>query len=194
MQLEINKNNINHSSDEKQKRIVNKIIEYNMNRIVILMLAIMSASVVLGQTKQQKVAVYVTGGEEEGLSEFVGAYLVDAITHNSGYSAVERTEDFLKTLDKEHGYQRTGNVDDAQIAKLGKQFGTKLVCVVKIGKVADRQFVQARLIDVESATVRNSTKPFTFSLDNLESVCVSVATQLLTENKDSRTIQSLFGE
>jgi hypothetical protein len=151
----------------------------------------MSAGAVWGQ---QKVAVYVTGGEEEGLSEFIGAYMVDAITHNSGYTAIERTAEFLKALNSEHEYQRTGTVDDEEIAKLGKQFGIKLICIVKIGKVSDRQFVQARLLEVETAAVRNSTKPFTFSLDDVEDVCVSVANQLLTENRESRTIQSVFGK
>jgi hypothetical protein len=159
---------------------------------MILALALISVSVVWGQSARQKVAVYVTGGEEEGLDEYIGAYLVDAITHNSGYTAVERTADFLKALNKEHDYQRSGMVDDEQIARLGKQFGTKLVCVVKIGKVADKSFVQARLLEVETATVKNSTKPFTFTIDDVADVCVSVATQLLTENKDSRTIQSVF--
>jgi hypothetical protein len=163
-----------------------------MKKLIILSLAIMSASVVFGQSAQQKVAVYVAGGEEEGLNEFIGAYIVDAITHNSAYTAVERTAEFLKGLNSEHDYQRSGMVDDQHIARLGKQFGTKLVCVVKIGKLAEKYFVQARLLDVESATVKNSTKPFTFTLENVESVCVSVATQLLTENKDSRTIQSVF--
>ncbi|MDR3351129.1 MAG: hypothetical protein LBN98_05770 [Prevotellaceae bacterium] len=166
-----------------------------MKKILFILLAIMSTGVVCGQ---QKVAIYVTGGEEEGLSEFVGAYLVDAITHNSGYTAIERTAEFLKALNSEHEYQRSGMTDDEQIAKLGKQFGTKLVCVVKcvvkIGKVFDKQFVQARLLEVETAMVRNSTKPFTFSLDTLEDVCVSVANQLLAENSDSRTIQSVFGQ
>ncbi|MDR3328317.1 MAG: hypothetical protein LBT04_09470 [Prevotellaceae bacterium] len=170
-----------------------------MRKTVILILAFctISAGVAFGQSKkqqQQKVAVYVTGGEEEGLGEFVGAYLVDAITHNSGYSAVERTAEFLKAMNKEHEHQRSGNVDDEQIAKLGKQFGTKLVCVVKIGKIADKQFVQARLLDVETAAVRNSTKPFTFTLDDLEDVCVSVATQLLIQTKSTRTIQGVFGQ
>jgi hypothetical protein len=171
-----------------------------MKKLLILQLALcaLSLNVAFGQsTKGQnakKVAVYVTGGEEDGLGEFVGAYLVDAITHNSGYSAVERTADFLKAIDREHEHQRSGNVDDEQIAKLGKQFGTKLVCVVKIGKVSGKQFVQARLVDVEAATVKNSTKPFTFSLDDLEEVCVSLATQLLTESKDNRTIQGVFGK
>ena len=161
------------------------------------MLAILCASTAFGQksqTQPKKVAVYVSGGEEEGFGEFVGAYLVDAITYNDGYTAVERTAEFLKALNKEHEYQRSGMVDDEQIAKLGKQFGTKLVCMVKIGNVNDKSFVQARLLEVETATVRNSTKPFLFTLDDLEEVCVSVATQLLTENKDSRTIQSAFGQ
>jgi hypothetical protein len=171
-----------------------------MKKLLILPFALcaISLNVAFGQGAKgqntKKVAVYVTGGEEDGLGEFVGAYLVDAITHNSGYTAVERTADFLKALTSEHEHQRSGSVDDEQLAKLGKQLGTKLVCVVKIGKVSGKNFVQARLLDVEAATVKNSTKPFTFSLDDLEEVCVSVATQLLAENKDGRTIQSVFGK
>jgi hypothetical protein len=167
-----------------------------MKRVVILIVALCAFGVLasLGQNKTaqpKKVAVYVIGGDSIG--EFVGAYLVDAITHNSGYTAVERTAEFLSALNREHEYQRTGTVDDEQIAKLGKQFGVKLVCAVKIGKLGDKQFVQARLVDAETATVRNSAKPFSFTLDNLEEVCVSIATQLLAENKTSRTIQSVFG-
>lgn len=142
----------------------------------------------------EKVAIYVTGGEEQGLNEFIGAYLVDAITHNSKYSAVERTVEFLKVIDSEQEFQHSGMVDDEQIAKLGKQFGTKLVCVVKIGKLGDKQFVQARLLDVETATVLNSTKPYIYSLEDLENICNSVAIQLLTKNKDSRSIQGAFGQ
>ncbi|MDL2305483.1 hypothetical protein LJC72_09130 [Bacteroides sp. OttesenSCG-928-D19] len=165
-----------------------------MKKALFFLLIILHANMVLGQTGSQKVAIYTTGGEEDGLNEFVGAYLVDAITHNSKYTAVERTAEFLKALNQEHEYQRSGMIDDEQIAKLGKQFGTKLVCVVKIGKVGDKHFVQARLLEVESATVKNSTKPFTFTLENLEEVCVSLVNQLLTESKGSRTIQSAFGQ
>lgn len=167
-----------------------------MRKTLFLLLAILCAGIAWGQgTKQaQKVAVYVTGGEEEGLNEFVGAYLVDAITHNSAYAAIERTEEFLKAISAEQEYQRTGMVDDEQIAKLGRQFGVKQVCVVKIGKVAGKQFVQARLLDAETAAVLNSTKPFTFALDDPEEACTSVAVQLLTEKKGSRTIQGAFGQ
>ena len=166
-----------------------------MKKVVFFVLVVLCANTAFGQksqTQPKKVAVYITGEEEDGLGEFVAAYLVNAITHNDGYTAVERTAEFLKVLNKEQEYQRTGMVDDEQIAKLGKQFGTKLVCVVKIGNVNDKPFIQARLLEAETATVRNSTKPFLFTLDDLEDVCASVAIQLLTENKNTRSIQSVF--
>jgi stalled ribosome rescue protein Dom34 len=70
-----------------------------MKKLLILLLAIMSTSISYSQTKQ-KVAVYVTGAEE-GINEFMGAYLVDAIVNSSNYLAVERTADFLRELNKE---------------------------------------------------------------------------------------------
>jgi hypothetical protein len=131
-------------------------------------------------SKKQKVAVYVTGAKEEGTNEFVGAYLVDAIVQSSDYIAVERTSDFLKELSKEQGYQQSGAVDDDQISRLGKQFGVQLVCIAKIANMGNKQFVSARLIDVETATVKNSTKPFTFAGSEIETICVNVVTQLFS--------------
>ena len=149
-----------------------------MKRLSILLLAIMCAGGIFGQ--QQKVAVYVTGATEEGVNDFVGAYLVDAIVNSTNYQAVERTADFLKELNKEQGYQRTGNVDDDQISRLGKQFGVQLVCVAKIGKMGDKQFVSARLIDVETATVKSSTKPVIFTMDDVDKSCAAVAISLIS--------------
>ncbi|MDR0940878.1 MAG: hypothetical protein LBM68_01490 [Bacteroidales bacterium] len=167
-----------------------------MKKTLICMLALLCAGIAFGQAKNspQKIVVYVSGGEADGIGDYAGAFLVDAITHNGGYSAVERTADFLQAINKEQEYQRTGMVDDEHIARLGKQFGSKLVCVVKISTVKDKYFIQARLLDAETALVTNSTKPFLFTLEDLENVCNSIATQLLTEQSGSRTIQSAFGQ
>ena len=127
-----------------------------------------------------KVAVYVVGTEGDGINEFIGAYLVDAIVNGSNYLAVERTADFIKELNKEQEYQRTGAVDDNQISLLGQQFGVQLVCVAKVGKVGHKQFVSARLIDVETATVRSSTKPVLFTMDDLDKSCAAVAVSLVS--------------
>jgi len=149
-----------------------------MKKVIIFLLVLICASSVLGQ--QQKVAIYVTGSIEEGVNDFVGAYLVDAIVKSSNYLAVERTADFLKELNKEQGYQRTGAVDDDQISKLGKQFGVQLVCVAKIVQMGGGQFVSARLIDVETATVKSSTKPVTFTIEDIDKSCAAIAISLIS--------------
>lgn len=123
-----------------------------MRKVSIFLLAVMCAGVVFGQSKQ-KVAVYVTGDADAGHKKVIGAKMVTAITKDDGYAAVERTADFLNELDKEHIYQRTGAVDDEQIAKLGKQFGVNFVCVADVSKVFESVFISARLINVETALI-----------------------------------------
>ena len=148
-----------------------------MKKTVFLLLALISVSVVFGQGEKKKVAVYVTG-TEEGISEFLGAYLVNSIVSSSDYVAVERTSDFMRELNKEQEYQRTGAVNDDQISQLGRQFGVQLVCVAKIGRVGTQQFVSARLIDVETATVTKSTKPIIFSINDIDKSCTLVTADL----------------
>jgi hypothetical protein len=128
--------------------------------------------------KPLKVAVYVTSEDTIKFGGFAGDYLVDAIVRSGKYTAVERTYDFLKELDSEHEYQRTGSVDDEQISKLGKQFGVSLVCVVKLGSMDKAYYLSARVIDVETATVVKSAKPLTFIVDNLSDACEEITKQL----------------
>ncbi|KAA6303490.1 MAG: hypothetical protein EZS26_000041 [Candidatus Ordinivivax streblomastigis] len=160
-----------------------------MKKIQLLSLALCCVFAAFGQNgkpKRQiqpekakpKIAVYVTSDDEGKLNGFVGDYLVDAIVRSGKYTAIERTYDFLNALANEHEYQRTGAVDDNQISKLGKQFGVALVCVVKVGSLDEDKYLSARLIDVETATVTKSSKPFPFSMADLSEVCEDVTKQL----------------
>jgi curli biogenesis system outer membrane secretion channel CsgG len=159
-----------------------------MKRILVLFL-VLCAITAHGQSgkpatktetsKPLKVAVYITGEDTIKLSGFAGDYLVDAIVRSGKYTAVERTYDFLKELNNEQEYQRTGSVNDEQISKLGRQFGVSLVCIVKVGNVsAEEYYLSARLIDVETATVIKSAKPLTFTVDNLSDACENITKQL----------------
>lgn len=139
-----------------------------------------------------KIAVYVDD-DNMGLADFVSATFVDAFVHNSNFIALERTDDFLKAVNSEHQYQRSGMIDDQQIARLGKQSGTKYVCIVRIGVLNDEYFMMARLLDVETANIVNSTSPSCFSFDELKDVCIKIVTQLLSANNSKRTIQDAFG-
>ena len=126
-----------------------------MKRLSFLMLAALCAGTVFGQLTQgkQKVAVYVTGDADAGVKKVIGAKLVDAITKDDKYAAVERTADFLAQIAKEQGYQGSGAVDEQQIVLLGKQFGARFVCVAEISNVMGSLFVSARMINVETDVV-----------------------------------------
>lgn len=123
-----------------------------MKKIFIIFLSVISLTAL---AQQKKVAVYVTGPEgiEETTKQIVGSELVAAIVVNEEYNAVERTADFLKELRQEQNYQRSGSVDNQQISALGKQFGVDQVCVANIMSFQGNIYIQARMLDVESATI-----------------------------------------
>lgn len=109
---------------------------------------------------QTKVAVYITTSNEidQSMRKIIGGQLVSAIVENKRYSAVERTTDFLNQISKEQKYQMSGNVDDSQISELGKQFGVNKVCVADVMGYKSSYYIQARLIDVESATIEATSE------------------------------------
>ncbi len=133
---------------------------------------------------QKKVAVYVTSDApsvDNATQQIIGGELVAAIVKHGQFRAVERTADFLKQISKEQDYQHSGTVDDQQISALGKQFGVDFVCVASIMPYKKSYYLQARLIDVETATVQNiarETSNFS-SLEEIMRVASTVATQLI---------------
>lgn len=129
----------------------------------------MIAPSVLAQTAKQKVAVYVTGEADSGYKKVIGSKLVTGITRSEGYTAIERTSDFLAELNKEQDYQMSGAVSDNQIARLGQQFGVRYVLVADISEVFESMFISARMIDVQTAQITNSTEADAV-VDNMESL------------------------
>jgi uncharacterized protein (TIGR02145 family) len=126
-----------------------------MKKVIVLLLAITcvaTAAMAQSQSKK-KVAVYITGEGNASSKKVIGAKLVAAITKADEYAAVERTSDFLRELSKEHDYQRSGNVDDNQIAHLGKQFGVAFVCVAEVSEVYGATFIAARMINVNTGLI-----------------------------------------
>jgi hypothetical protein len=137
---------------------------------------------------KETVAVYVTGGKEEGANDMLSASLKEAITKSSSYVAVERTASFLQQLRREQRYQQSGNVNDSDIARLGLQSGAQYVCVAEIMPVAGGDFVTARLIGVESASVvatADGADKIT-TLEALMRVSEGIAAQLLQDAAQSR--------
>jgi len=127
-----------------------------MKKITAL-LVLLCLTVAIAQSGRQNVAVYMVGKEPAGANgshKIFGAELVKAITNSDNYSAVDRTEKVLTQIEKEHVYQRSGTVSDAQIKELGRQLGVQYLCIAEISETGKgTYYLEARLIDVETAVV-----------------------------------------
>lgn len=110
----------------------------------------------LSANAQKQVAVYVSGDQEEGVKKVLGSKMVTYITNADGFTAVERTKDFLNALMNENDYQTSGEVSNSQIVRLGQRFGARYVAAVDVSDVFGELFVSARLIDVLTGAVESS--------------------------------------
>jgi hypothetical protein len=129
-----------------------------MKKILFFAIGLFCASAIFGQNASQRVAVYITGGTDASVNKVLGDELVAAFARSGRYVAIERSNDFLSELSKEHSFTRSGIVDTRQIAELGKQFGAQLVCIAEVIEVFGEKYVSARLIDVETAVVIHTAR------------------------------------
>jgi hypothetical protein len=163
-----------------------------MKKVFILLLVIVCAEVAFGQTQKQKVAVYVTGVADAGDKKVIGSKLVSAIAADRRYTAIERTNEFLVAIGKEHDYQHSGEVDEQQIAAIGKKFGVNYVCVVDISEVRGATHVDARLINVVTAAVSITADELKVikDVDDLVRLAENLAYKLTAATEDADQMQN----
>ncbi|MCL2097588.1 MAG: fibrobacter succinogenes major paralogous domain-containing protein [Bacteroidales bacterium] len=98
---------------------------------------------------KQKIAIYVTKSSDSYKAKRVNYQLIENITNTGVFITVDRTSDFLAELK----YQGSGNVDDRQLSRLGKQFGVNLVCVIDITSIGNDTYTTVRIINVETGMI-----------------------------------------
>jgi hypothetical protein len=114
---------------------------------------------VAAEPGKQIVAVYMAGDEPagaRGVHNIVGGELARVMSESDKYTAVDRTEAILEQLDREHVYQRSGAVDDAQIKAIGNQLGVEYLCISNINPVGKKYYLDTRLVDVVTAEIARS--------------------------------------
>lgn len=126
-----------------------------------MLLAVLCVFAAVGASAQdaprKKVAVYMTGGDEDNpYRRVIGSKLVGALTESGEYAAVERTAEFLSALKSETDYQNSGDVRDSQIARLGQRYGVRYVVVADVTELFDEYFVAARMINVQTGLVERT--------------------------------------
>lgn len=142
------------------------------------------------ESKDEVVAVFVTGDEDASVNKVFGSKFVSAIVEEGKYKAVERTENFLEELGREQSFQRTGKVSDSRISEIGKLYGADMVCVIDITEVhlnnstSHEKYIASKLIDSETSEVykvRDVNEKWE-SLDELSEVAGDLAIDLLSAN------------
>ena len=127
---------------------------------LIIVAFFMAISVTVFAQPKQKIAVYMTGNDT--INEIVSYRLMSDFRKSGKYTPIERNENFLKAVTKEHAYERSGEVDDAKIAALGKQFGLNYVCVASVLDVWGGKYITAHIIDVNRAIVIGACNTFEY--------------------------------
>jgi len=107
---------------------------------------------------KQKMAIYVTQSSNTYNAKCVSSALIENFTKSDAFITVERTSDFLAGLRREQTYQQSGQVDDNQLSRLGRQWGVNMVCVVDVVNVqADRgedvTYLAVRIINAETGVI-----------------------------------------
>jgi hypothetical protein len=129
------------------------------------------------------IAVYVTGDFHENEKKALGTHILAALVNSGRYKGIERSSSFLAEIDKEMETQMSGSVDDAQISKVGIQFGVKFICIADITPALGGFQVSARIVNVETAEVAfigQATSPLK-TIDDLTKVSDRVARRMFGE-------------
>lgn len=137
-----------------------------------------------------KKAVYVQG--ERSLSRnALYTYTLEALftrsRYNGDFAVVERSEAFTRQIDREQSKQHSGSVSDSEISRMGKQYGISEICIASIEPVMGTYNINARLVNVEKASVVNASKLRHLkdersedgSLDKLRDIAISMVEDMI---------------
>ncbi len=155
------------------------------------------------QNQKFKLAVYATGNMEMPLKNIAQNTASTELVNGGRYQMIERSSEFLKIVSTEQNYQRSGEVDDNQIAELGKQYGADCVCVVDITYLDTYLYVATRMIDVVKATSQSAgdaentnystpadlRKCVIASVKKMEGIKKNNNEQIIAEQKDQEELE-----
>jgi len=154
--------------------------------VIVLVFAAAAFSQSAEEQAKQKIAVYVTGNIADDEKTVISTRVLSVLLNSNRYVVVERSDAFVKQLDRELSKQLSGDVEDSQITTIGKQYGVQVICVVNGTLVLGAYSIAARLIEVESANVITSADESCYISDikDLEKISTEVARVLLGGKKN----------
>ena len=158
------------------------IADKTMKRILFLFVAVLFASVTLGQanTEQQRTAIFIIPNEhvDNELRRAVENQVLMNLQRAGQFLIVERNAEFRAEVDRELGeFILSGTVRDSDVVQLGQQFGAEIVCIVEVGNFRGTYTIDVRIVNVETGvTVRSGHA--SGNLNTLPGLRTTVATAI----------------
>ena len=155
-----------------------------MKKIYLLIMVLMAFAMV-ATAQNKKIAILETvdkkGNVPYGVCLQLRSSLTYAISSTPGYEGYDRVD--MASIMGEHDFQRTGMVSDEQIQRLGEMTGCTSILVAEAAIYdANHIIITAKILDVETASVKSSVPPKVSSTkpEEMQAACEEVASKLLT--------------
>jgi len=143
-----------------------------------LLLLLISPNASVAEFVKTKIAVLDfqlqgKGFETEDMGKIVAEWLVTALVKEGRFDVIERR--LLQKILQEHKLAMTGVVDETSATKLGKLLGVKVIISGSVLKLQSMIEVNARIIDVESASIMAAESVKSSEAHRLEELIVQMA-------------------
>lgn len=158
-----------------------------MKKLLVFLLSTFSLTAV---AQNQKIALIEPRAGEgstaiSGMEKaMVRGELRKAIVNHTGFEAFTRAD--IDQLMKEQDFQRTGNVSEADIHRMGEMSGADYLCISTLNKSDSEFYLEAYLINVETGAISNPASQYgelvNGKLANMLPVCQALAQELLGTN------------
>lgn len=126
-----------------------------MKKLLLLLCMMLSITMLFAQQKKRVAIVEVI--DREGKLEYteklmLRSNLARAVTNIDGFEAYNRTD--IDAVLNEHGFQRSGNVSDSDIKRIGEMTGAAYILAAEGSLTRDGKiFVTAQIINVETGLI-----------------------------------------
>jgi tetratricopeptide (TPR) repeat protein len=122
----------------------------------VMMFVLLAVVAAMAQKPKESVAVYMAGTEPvavKGAYKVLGAELAKSLAKSGNYTAVDRTDEVIKVLSAADIFKQDGAIDADKAKRAGTLLGAQVMCVAEITEVMKSYFLEARLVNVETAEV-----------------------------------------
>ena len=129
----------------------------NMKRITfMLLLTLVFCAFAQPAIAAKKVAVYVEGEISQDDKAIISSSVLARLSNTKDYTAYERNEAFINSLNKEQDFQLSGEVLEKEIRKVGERIGVDNVIVVNVIISGKNCHMSARMLDLVSGEILKS--------------------------------------